>query len=82
MLAGSRPAKRLAALCERRRSPAGSSIRASSQSTGCSPADGQPFYAMRFIRGETLEAAIDRYHASSAAVSSDRMLQLRSLLQA
>ena len=27
-------------------------------------ADGRPFYAMRFIRGDSLQEAIDRYHAS------------------
>ena len=28
-------------------------------------ADGRPYYAMRFIRGDNLKAAIDRYHQSS-----------------
>jgi eukaryotic-like serine/threonine-protein kinase len=37
-----------------------------------------PFYTMRFLRGETLKDAIDRYHKSGQA---DRM-ELRRLLQA
>ena len=28
--------------------------------------DGRPYYAMRFIRGETLKAAADRFHKDSA----------------
>ena len=27
-------------------------------------ADGRPFYAMRFIRGDNLKAAIERFHAT------------------
>jgi tetratricopeptide (TPR) repeat protein/tRNA A-37 threonylcarbamoyl transferase component Bud32 len=40
-------------------------------------ADGQPCYAMRFIRGQTLKEAIERFHASAGA---DRGLALRQLL--
>jgi WD40 repeat protein/serine/threonine protein kinase len=32
--------------------------------------DGRPFYAMRFIQGETLKDAIARYHSASPAASS------------
>jgi serine/threonine-protein kinase len=40
-------------------------------------ADGQPWCAMRFVRGQTLQAAIARYHATAEA---DRSLALRQLL--
>ena len=30
-------------------------------------ADGRPYYAMRFIRGDSLKEAIERYHADAAA---------------
>jgi WD40 repeat protein/serine/threonine protein kinase len=39
-------------------------------------ADGRPFYAMRFIEGETLKSAIERYHASTG---SDEDLRARDL---
>jgi eukaryotic-like serine/threonine-protein kinase len=44
--------------------------------------DGRPFYAMRFIEGETLDAAIQRYHdrTRTDADRSDRNLQFRDLL--
>jgi serine/threonine-protein kinase len=35
-------------------------------------ADGRPYYAMRFIRGESLQAAIKRYHGASDEVSGGR----------
>jgi serine/threonine protein kinase len=39
-------------------------------------ADGRPFYAMRFIRGDSLKDAIDRYHrAEREAQSAERALQ-------
>jgi len=44
--------------------------------------DGRPFYAMRFIRGDSLKEAIDRFH-SDPALKKDhgrRSLELRKLL--
>ncbi len=44
---------------------------------------GHPYYAMRFVRGITLEEAIAKYHASAASRASDpreRALELRQLL--
>src|SRR5262249_33973404 len=46
-------------------------------------ADGRPFYAMRFIRGDSLKEAIDRFH-SDGALKHDtgrRRLTLRRLLR-
>src|SRR6266851_4397811 len=45
-------------------------------------ADGHPFYAMRFIRGETLQEAIQRFHAAekSRRDSGQRSLAFRELL--
>jgi WD40 repeat protein/serine/threonine protein kinase len=45
-------------------------------------ADGRPFYAMRFIRGESLKSASDRFHQANRAGhdSSVRTLELRQLL--
>jgi serine/threonine-protein kinase len=44
--------------------------------------DGRPFYAMRFIRGETLQEAIRRFHepASPAPAPGERSLAFRQLL--
>jgi eukaryotic-like serine/threonine-protein kinase len=45
-------------------------------------ADGRPFYAMRFIRGDSLKEAIDEFH-SDAKLKKDpgrRSLELRKLL--
>ena len=45
-------------------------------------ADGRPYYAMRFIRGDSLKEAIDRFHAD-ATLKADpgrRSLELRKLL--
>jgi tRNA A-37 threonylcarbamoyl transferase component Bud32 len=45
-------------------------------------AGGRPFYAMRFIRGDSLKEAVDRFHAD-ASLESDlgrRSLELRKLL--
>jgi eukaryotic-like serine/threonine-protein kinase len=45
-------------------------------------ADGRPFYAMRFIRGDTLKETIERYHADAAAGDADRhSLELHKLLR-
>src|SRR5207237_2345194 len=45
-------------------------------------ADGRPFYAMRFIKGDSLEEAIRRFHEQDAlkAPSGKRVLELRKLL--
>jgi serine/threonine protein kinase len=51
-------------------------------------ADGRPFYAMRFIRGDSLRDAIERYHqakrspkfASQRLESDSRTLEFRKLL--
>ena len=60
-----RPAAR--GSCWRPRSPAGWSTRGSSRSTAWGPTrDGRPYYAMRFIRGDSLKEAIDRFHADAA----------------
>jgi serine/threonine-protein kinase len=46
-------------------------------------ADGRPFYAMRFIRGDSLKEAVDRFHADDASKSDPgrRTLELRKLLR-
>ena len=46
-------------------------------------ADGRPFYAMRFIRGDSLKEAIDRFHnnASPKRDPGRRSLELRKLLR-
>jgi eukaryotic-like serine/threonine-protein kinase len=45
--------------------------------------DGRPYYAMRFIRGDSLKEAIDRFHkdASLRADPGKRSLALRKLLR-
>jgi serine/threonine-protein kinase len=45
--------------------------------------DGRPYYAMRFIRGDSLKEAIDRFHADPAlkSDSGNRSLELRKLLR-
>ncbi|MHC5539833.1 serine/threonine-protein kinase, partial [Singulisphaera rosea] len=45
-------------------------------------ADGRPYYAMRFIEGETLRSAIDRFHSSDKAEAHGpgRDLEFRKLL--
>jgi serine/threonine protein kinase/tetratricopeptide (TPR) repeat protein len=43
-------------------------------------ADGRPFYAMRFIRGDSLRDAIASYHAAADGNSSERALAFRELL--
>lgn len=46
-------------------------------------ADGRPFYAMRFVRGETLTEAIEKYHRRRKSVlgSSEAGFQLHRLLR-
>jgi serine/threonine protein kinase len=48
-------------------------------------ADGRPFYAMRFIQGDSLKEAIARFHdgspAGSAVADPTRTLQFRNLLR-
>ena len=45
-------------------------------------ADGRPFYAMRFIRGESLKVAIQVFHKANAAgrLPGERTLEFRKLL--
>ena len=45
-------------------------------------ADGRPYYAMRFIRGDSLKEAVDRYHDPQAEKSAPgkRAVELRELL--
>ncbi|HKI16737.1 MAG TPA: serine/threonine-protein kinase, partial [Isosphaeraceae bacterium] len=45
--------------------------------------DGRPYYAMRFIRGESLKEAIDRFHKDNALKKQRgrRSLELRKLLR-
>src|SRR5262249_3411188 len=49
---------------------------------GHSP-DGRPYYAMRFVRGDTLKQAGDRFHADDALTKDPgrRSLELRKLLR-
>src|SRR4029077_20494509 len=44
---------------------------------------GRPFYAMRFIRGESLKEAIDRFHGNTVLKAEPglRSLELRKLLR-
>src|SRR5262249_44665244 len=46
-------------------------------------ADGRPYYAMRFIKGDSLKEAIERFHAdaSLAKAPGRRSLELRKLLR-
>jgi serine/threonine-protein kinase len=46
-------------------------------------AGGRPYYAMRFVKGDSLKVAIDRFHqdASLKADSGRRLLELRKLLR-
>jgi serine/threonine-protein kinase len=46
-------------------------------------ADGRPFYAMRFIKGDTLRDAIQRFHQADASprAPGERSLALRQLLR-
>ena len=59
--------------CSRPRSPAGWSTRGSSRSTAwATTRDGRPFYAMRFIRGDSLKEAIDGSTRPTAARRATR----------
>ncbi|MFO0952087.1 MAG: serine/threonine-protein kinase [Isosphaeraceae bacterium] len=40
--------------------------------------DGRPYYAMRFVRGESLKEAVERFHRPNG---DDRSLELRKLLR-
>jgi serine/threonine protein kinase len=44
--------------------------------------DGRPFYAMRFIEGETLQEAARRFHAPSGVPANARNVERRRLLRA
>jgi serine/threonine protein kinase/Flp pilus assembly protein TadD len=47
-------------------------------------ADGRPYYAMRFIRGDSLQEAIERFHAADSLKKTSpgqRALESRKLLQ-
>jgi serine/threonine-protein kinase len=43
-------------------------------------ADGRPFYAMRFIKGDNLKSAIERFHRTKFNDPGQRTLELRKLL--
>ncbi len=43
-------------------------------------ADGRPFYAMRFIKGESLQQALTRFHGATDRPERERILELRQLL--
>ncbi|MBO0700144.1 MAG: serine/threonine protein kinase, partial [Zavarzinella sp.] len=45
--------------------------------------DGRPYYAMRFVRGDSLKAAIDRFHAADTPdrPPADQALAFRDLLR-
>ena len=45
-------------------------------------ADGRPYYAMRFIRGDSLKEALERFHKSEAAMTpGQRNIEFRGLLE-
>jgi serine/threonine protein kinase/tetratricopeptide (TPR) repeat protein len=44
-------------------------------------ADGRPYYAMRFIRGDSFKEAADRFHATKYPDDSSRNLAFRNLLK-
>jgi eukaryotic-like serine/threonine-protein kinase len=43
-------------------------------------ADGRPYYAMRFVKGESLKEAIEGFHKAADHSITERMLGLRNLL--
>ena len=68
----------------RPRSPAAWSTPASSPSTAWARTpDGRPYYAMRFVRGDSLKEAIDRFHQADGAgrPPAERALAFRELLR-
>ena len=42
--------------------------------------DGRPFYAMRFVRGDSLQEAIAKYHTGNGNTETSRQLAFRELL--
>jgi serine/threonine-protein kinase len=44
-------------------------------------ADGRPYYAMRLIRGESLQQALDRFHQDHKAAPGERSVAFRGLLR-
>ena len=68
-----RPRQPRRASCWRPRSPAGWSIPGIVPVYGLGTyGDGRPYYAMRFIRGDSLKEAIDRFHADEASKKRSR----------
>jgi serine/threonine-protein kinase len=43
--------------------------------------DGRPYYAMRFVDGETLQEAVDRFHQADLPIGSARTLGLMELVR-
>jgi serine/threonine-protein kinase len=43
--------------------------------------DGRPYYAMRFVDGETLQEAVDRFHRADLPIGTGRALGLMSLIR-
>src|SRR5262249_39107301 len=41
---------------------------------------GRPYYAMRFIRGQTFKEAIERFHSADQRSEGERRIELRQLL--
>ena len=42
--------------------------------------DGRPYYAMRFIKGDSLKQAVDNFHSTEFSDATERSLELRQLL--
>ncbi len=43
-------------------------------------ADGRPFYAMRFIKGDSLKDAVERFHKAGGGAAENRTVAFRKLL--
>ena len=43
-------------------------------------AEGRPYYAMRFIQGESLKEAIEKHHANKSQTNSEKAFEFRQLL--